>query len=122
MPKALHERRVLGGRAQIGAELGLLDHEPGREAYNQRQHDHPAAIPRQEHEAEIGAARESGIGVRQSRKSRTVAEHPLDDQRQAERQQQAVERVDVVEAGQKQALDDDPENAHDDRARISAPQ
>ncbi len=41
-----HQGRVLGGGAQIGAELGALDHEPGGEAHHEREYDHPAAIDR----------------------------------------------------------------------------
>ena len=57
-PKAWTSVGVLGRGAQVGAELGLLDQEPGAEADDERGHDHPAAIDRQEHEAEIDAAGE----------------------------------------------------------------
>ena len=53
--ESLHQHRVLGRRAQIGAEPGALDDEPGREADHQRGDDDPGAIIRQEHEAEIAA-------------------------------------------------------------------
>src|SRR6185369_15441427 len=52
----LHQRRVLGRRAQVAAELGALDDVPGREAYDQRCDDDPAAVDRQEHETEVYAA------------------------------------------------------------------
>ena len=62
-PKAWTSVGVLRGGAQIGAEPGLLDREPGAEADDQRGDDDPAAIDRQEHEAEIDAAGERAGGA-----------------------------------------------------------
>src|SRR5205814_121962 len=50
------QRRVFGGGAQVSAEPRLLDQEPGGNAHHQREDHHPAAVDRQEHEAEIDAA------------------------------------------------------------------
>ena len=61
-----HHGRVFGRRAQIGAELGLLDDEPGREAHHGRGEDHPAAIDGQEHEAEIVGASTAAWGWRRA--------------------------------------------------------
>ena len=59
----LHQRRVLGRGAQVGAELGALDHEPGAETDDQRCDDHPGAVVRQEHEAEIERPAGSSSGI-----------------------------------------------------------
>ena len=82
--------------------------------------DDPGAIPGQEHEAEIGAARDR-IGVGQPRRAVLLAEQALDDERQPEGQQQAVEVIEVIEARDEQPLDDDADDADDDRRQHQRP-
>ena len=84
-----------------------------REAHRERQHDDPGAIVRQEHEAEIAAALQRIrhlIGL--PGRAVNVAEQALDDQRQAEGEQQPVERIELAQMLEKQPLD---------RRRRSAP-
>ena len=50
-----------------------------------------------------------------------VAEHALDDEREAEGQEQAVEVIEVVEPTQEEALDQDAGEADDDRRDDECP-
>ena len=100
-----HHRRVFGRRAQVGAELRLLDDQPRAEADHDRGDDHPAAIDRQEHEAEVpGAGELLRDGVGHARRAEIVLEQALEDQRQAEGEKQAVQRIEAAEALQEQPL------------------
>ena len=63
----------------------------------------------------------AGMRVRQPRGAELVAEHALDDQGQAEGEQQAVEVVEVVEALEHRALEDDAEHAHHERREEQRP-
>jgi hypothetical protein len=59
IPKACtREGGILDRGAQIRAELGPLDEKPDGEAERDRGEDHPEAVDRQDHEAEIEAAAE----------------------------------------------------------------
>src|SRR5207245_448662 len=85
-------RWVLGRRPKIGAESRPLDHDPGADADDDGEHDDPRAIRGQEHEAEVVAAGELARDrVRQARRPELVPEAPLDDQRDAEREEQPDE-------------------------------
>ena len=119
MPNACTRSGRLGRRPQVGAELRLLDHEPGQEADRQRERDHPRAVPGQEHEAEIDAPGER-VRVGEPRDAEALAEHALDDEREAEREQ-AVEVVEMIEPRQEQPLDDDSEGANDERGQHKRP-
>ena len=95
--ESAHQRRVLGRGAQIGAEPGALDHEPGAEADGERGDDHPGAIIRQEHEAEVlPAAQRLRQRVRQAGRAELIARDAFNDEREAESQQQAVEMIELV--------------------------
>ncbi|MNR37621.1 hypothetical protein D3C85_1556580 [compost metagenome] len=79
--------RVLGAGAQVGTEAGLLDDQPGGEAYGQGRDYDPGTIGRQVHEAEVQRAAQrlrGWVGV--TRAAVQVGEGALDDQRQAEGQ------------------------------------
>ena len=113
--EGLHQRRVFGAGPQIGAQPGLLDHQPGGEADDQRGHHHPGPVVGQEHEAQVPPREQLRDGVGQPGNAVDLAEHALDDQGQAEGQQQPVEMVEVVEPAQEQAFHDDAEGAHHNR-------
>ena len=84
--------------------------------------DDPGAVDRQEHEAEVGrrpAARRAPDRTGPDAPN-TGASDALDDQRQAEGQQQAVEGVEPVQVPQQQALDDDAEHTDQRAARTSS--
>ena len=67
-------------------------------------HDHPGAIVRQEHEAEIVAAvQRFRHRVGQAGGAEIIAEDALDDQREPEGQQQSVEMIELVEPLQEQS-------------------
>ena len=78
--------------------------------------DHPAAIDGQEHEAEIvGAGQLLRDRVGHARGAEIVLKQPLDDEREAEGEKQAVERIEAGEPLEEQALDDRPDRADDQR-------
>ena len=86
------------------------------EADDERGDHHPAAVVRQDHEAEVGGrrpGRRGGVGL--AGDAEPVAERAFDDEREAEGEEQAVERVEAVEARQGEALDDDAEEADEER-------
>src|SRR5580698_5305753 len=58
--ESLQQRSILGCGAQRSPQPGSLDDEPDREADRDRHQDHPGAIQRQDHEAEIEGASERG--------------------------------------------------------------
>jgi len=92
--KGLHQRRVLGGRTQISAELGAFNDIPGGDTDDQGSHDHPAAVFGQEHEAQIDTpGKERRHRIRHAGGAEFVAEHTLNDQRQTKGQQQAIQVV-----------------------------
>ena len=110
-----HQGRVFGRGAQVGAKPRALDHEPGPDADRKRRHDHPGAIVRQEHETEILAALQRfRHGIGQTRRAEIIARDAFEDERQTERQQQAIEMVELVEPLQEQTLDDDAGDADQD--------
>ena len=112
------ESRIFRAGAQIGAELGLLDHVPGRQAHDDGGHHHPCAVVGQHHEAEVGRAFEQlGRVVAQTRDAVDRAEHAFDHQREAEREQQTVEVIELVDPAQHRALDDHTEHADDQRSK-----
>ena len=114
--EGLQQRRILGGGAQRRAQAGALDDEPGAEAHRDRRDDHPGPIDRQDHEAEIDRAGERGghrIGLAGG--AEHLVQRAFDDERQAEGQQQTVQRIEPVQMAQEQPLDDDAEQA--DRQR-----
>src|SRR5574343_1851027 len=114
--QGLDHLRIFGAGAQVGAELGPFDHVPGAETDGQRGDDDPATIDGQEHEAEIDAAGQRlRYLVAFAGNAELVPEDALDDQRQAEGQQQAVEVVELVESAQHQAFDQHPDDADDQR-------
>ncbi|SOY78555.1 hypothetical protein CBM2599_A10153 [Cupriavidus taiwanensis] len=107
---------VLGAGAQVGAQLGLLDHVPGGEAHHQRRHHDPGAIVRQDHEAEVSRALQHvRRRVRQPRHAVGRAEDALDHQRDAQRQQQAVDVVELVDPAQHGLLDHHAQRGNDQR-------
>lgn len=55
MPKAWTSLRGSPSRPQIGADLGLLDHQPGGQAHDDGDDDDPAAIDRHEQRLESQA-------------------------------------------------------------------
>ena len=57
----------------------------------------------------------SGHRVGLARHAVELAEHAFEDQRQAESQQQAVQRIEPVQPLEKSALDDHAQHAHDER-------
>jgi hypothetical protein len=110
------------GFSQIRPQLGALDHVPRRKAYGERCDDHPRAILREEHEAEVDPAGERLRHlVGQPGRAELVAEKPLDDQRQPECQQQAVEVIELVQACEHRPFDDDTENADGNRREQKRP-
>ncbi len=114
-PEGLHEGRIFRAGPEIGAKPRLLDQHPGGQAEQQRGDDHPAAIDRQEHEAQIIGARERGrdrIGL--ARHAISLLEDALDDEGETEGQQQAIERVETAQAADQQAVDDDAGEADED--------
>ena len=87
-----------------------------RDADDQGAEHHPAAIVGHVHEAQIGRAlQDVGDAVGQAGAAVGVAEQALDDQRQAERQQQAVEVIQLVQPADNGPLQNDPEDAHQQR-------
>src|SRR5690606_10211132 len=105
---------VFGAGAQQRAQAGLLDDEPGQQAGQDRGHDDPGAIDRQEHETQVHAAlQQGGRTVGLAGYAVEAAEQAFDEQCQAKGEQQAVERIELVEAAQQQAFEDDAEQAHD---------
>ena len=111
-----HQRRVFGRSAQIGAEPRPLDREPGGKTHHERERDHPGAVIGQEHEAEIASALQRirhRIGL--PRRAVIIAEQAFDDQRQAEGEQESVERIEAAQLLQQHPLDDDAERADQDR-------
>ncbi len=121
--EGLHQRGVLGGRAQVGAELGAFDDEPRGQAHDERGRHHPAAVVGQEHEAQVLRAHElrrNGVGL--ARGAVLVPEQALDDQRNAEGEQQAVEVVQLVQPLEHEALDQHAGDAdHDGRDQQRPP-
>ncbi len=116
--EGLHQARVLGAGAQVGAELGLLDDVPRADADHDGGQHHPGAVVGQDHEAEVGGAfQQLGRVVPQARDAVDGAEHALDEQREPQRQQQAVEVVELVDPAQQQPLDRHAEKADDERRR-----
>ena len=87
-----------------------------------RNRHHERAIGRQEHERQLPAAAERGRDfVGQAGDAVLDPEEPLDNEGEAERQEQAVEMVEPMEAGDEQALDDNPAQADDDRHQDESP-
>ena len=78
--------------------------------------DHPAAVDREEHEAEIvGAVELFRNGVGHAGGAEIVLEQALEDERQAEGEQEAVERIETGEPLEEQPLDHGPYGADDQR-------
>jgi hypothetical protein len=121
-PKACTSCRVLGAGAQVGAEARALDQEPGGQADGDGGDHDPGPVVGQDHEAEIGGAGQQlrhVVGL--ARDAVLAAEHAFEDQRQAEGEEQAVQRVEPVQALEHQALDDDAEDADDQRREDQRP-
>src|SRR2546428_54164 len=118
-----YQRGVLGGGAEIGAELGALDHEPGGQTYPEGEDDHPGPVVRKEHETEVlPALQQVRDAVGQARGAEIVAKNALNDKRQAEGEQQPVEMIELVQPLQKEPLDHDATGAdHDGRHNERGP-
>src|SRR5690606_37954670 len=81
-------------------------------------HNDPSAIDGHEHESKIDASRELRRGrIWLPCCSEPVAEHALDDESETEGQEEPVEVIDAVEATQHRALDDDCEQAYEQRSQ-----
>ena len=93
-----------------------LDHEPGAEADRQRGDDHPDAIVRQEHEAEIlSAAQRIRQRIRQPGRAEIVAADAFNDEREAKGEQQTVEVIELVDPLQEETFDQHAGDADHDR-------
>ncbi len=111
-----HQCRVLRRRAQISAKPRAFDDVPGAEADQRRCHDHPGAIGRQVHEAEIlHAPQRFGDHVGQPRRAEILPEQALDDERQPEGQYETVKMVDLVGALEQHLLDDNADHTDAER-------
>ena len=89
---------------------------------DERGDDHPGAIDRQEHEAEIVAAEQRfGHLIGLAGRAVMIAGQALDDQREAEGQQQPVKMVEPVEPLQHRPLDNDADQFRRGPARQQAP-
>ncbi len=76
--------------------------------HGERKGDHPRAIIRQKHEAEIAAAPQRFRHlIRQAGRTVIVAEQALDHEPQSEREQKAVERIELAQMFEKKPLDHD---------------
>ncbi len=121
-PERLQQLRIFRPGPQIGPELGALDDVPRAEAYDQRSHHDPDPVLRQEHEAEILPARQLlGHRVAFARYAEPVTEEAFDDQRQAEREEQPVEVVQLVEPFQHAALEEDAKRSDQQRRKQQRP-
>src|SRR5262249_7710719 len=77
---------------------------------------------RQKHEPEILPALQRGRHrIGQSRRSEKIAKHAFDDQRKAEREEQTVEMVELIEPLQKKPLDHDAAKTHRNRNEDKRP-
>src|SRR5690606_12269600 len=117
-----NQPRVLRRRAEVGAKARFLNHKPRPETRDDGRKNNPAAVIGKEHEAEILAARQllrNLIG--QAGDAVIIAEQPLNVQRQAEGQQQAVEVIEMIEAGEKHPLQHNPEGTDDQRREDQRP-
>ena len=114
--KRLDHDRVFRGRAQVGAELGALDHEPCGQADHNRGEQHPDPVVGQEDEIESDPATQAvGQFVRPSGRTEPDVEHAFDHQRQAQGQQHPISVVDVVDLAYEQLLHQDADRADDQR-------
>ena len=105
-----------GRSPEVGADPRLLDDQPGCEADHDRHADHEGAVDRKNHEAEIPDPAQLGRrGKRMAGRTEGDAKTTLDHQHQAERQQQAVNRIEAIDAAQKQPLEQHAEQAHHNR-------
>src|SRR5437879_294592 len=79
------KRRVVGRGPEIAAEPGAVDDAPGAETDRERGDDHPGAIIRQKHEAEIlPAAEQIRHHIGQTGGAVIIARDAFDDQREPE--------------------------------------
>ena len=114
--EGLRQRRILGRGAQGCAEPRAFDQEPCAETHRQRKDDDPDTVGRQEDEPEIEAAMErvrdivgpAGIAV-------ALAKGSLDEERQAERQQEAVDVIEMIDAPQDESFEHEAGRADDER-------
>ena len=105
----------IGAGAQRRPQARLLDQEPGPEADRERREDDEAAVVGQDHEAEVGrAAQKFGHRIALARDAELIAKDTLGDQREAEGEQQAVDRIDLVEVLEQGALDHGAQRTDDE--------
>ena len=107
---------ILHARAHHPAERRAVDQEPGERDGDCRDHEHHEAVLRiDEVTEEELPAQEVGHRVGQRRGAEDHAQALLGDHREAEGQQQREDRVGAIEPAEQQPLDQDAEQADQDR-------
>ena len=112
----LRELRFLGGGAKARTQRRALDQPPGEQARRERGEDDPGTVDGEHHESEVEHALQvRGHRVGLARGAVGHAKAAFEHQHQAEGEQQAVDRVQAVQAAQQPAFEHTAERTHDER-------
>jgi hypothetical protein len=112
----LRQFRLLGSGSDARAQPRALEREVDRRTHDQAHDDYEQPIGRIGREAEVRhAGQQRGRFIRRAERARGQSHSVLDHQHEREREEQIVERIQIVESPQKQHLD--PETDRPDHER-----